>query len=285
MMRDLAKNFRVCSINTATFGFQKPIRETVDLIARSGFGHCAPWRNELEGESVRAVAKHIRDSGLRVTGYCRSFYLPASDDRKRKKAIADNKKMMEDAFVLGAEYFPLVAGSLPEGSKSLADARKQVMDALPELLQHAKAIGIKIAIEPMHPVFAADRGCFNTLGHVLDICDAIEGQTRTPHLGALFDVYHTWWDPNLHYEIARAGSQNRIFGFHVNDWLNPTKNILSGRGMMGDGVIDIRGIRGIVEGAGYNGPIEVEIFSEDHWWKTPPEETVIMCIERLHTVV
>jgi sugar phosphate isomerase/epimerase len=284
-MRDLDSNLKSCSINHATLGFQHPVRETVDAIARAGFGHCAPWRRELEGDSVRAVAKHIRDAGLKVTGYCRSFALPASAEKARKAAIDDNKKMMEDAFVLGAEYFPLVVGSLPDGSKSMSDARKQVMDALPALLEHARSIGIKIAIEPMHPMFAADRGCFNTLGQVLDVCDAIEGTTRTPFLGALFDVYHTWWDPALPHEIARAGSQGRIFGFHVNDWLNPTPDMLSGRGMMGDGIIDIRGIRGMVEAAGFNGPVEVEIFNEKQWWKHPVPDTLKICAERLAAVV
>ncbi len=284
-MRDLARNLKICSINTATLGFQKPIRETVDAIAHAGFGHCAPWRNELANESARSVAQHIRDAGLKVTGYCRSYSLPAPDAKKRKAAIEDNKKMMEVAAVLGAEYFPLVVGSLPEGSKSMADARKQVMDALPQLLEHAKSIGVKLAMEPMHPMFAADRGCFNTLGHVLDICDAIEGNTRNPFMGALFDVYHTWWDPNLTHELARAGSQNRIFGFHVSDWLNPTPDMLSGRGMMGDGIIDIRGIRGHVEAAGFTGPVEVEIFSEKNWWKNPVEDTLKVCVERLATVV
>jgi sugar phosphate isomerase/epimerase len=284
-MRDLAKNLKICSINNATLGFQKPVRETIDAIARAGFGHCAPWRRELEHESPRAVAKYLRDAGLKVTGYCRSTFLPAADARKRKAAIEDNKKMMEDAVVLGAEYFPLVAGSLPDGSRNLPEARKQVMDALPELLDHAKSIGLKIAIEPMHPMFAADRGCLNTLGHVLDICDAIEGTTRNPILGTLVDVYHTWWDPNLIHELARAGSQGRIFGFHVNDWLNPTQDMLSGRGMMGDGIIDIRGIRGLAEASGFAGPVEVEIFSEKHWWKNPVEDTLRVCVERLSTVV
>jgi sugar phosphate isomerase/epimerase len=284
-MRDLSENLRACSINTATLGFQKPIRETVDAIACAGFGHIAPWRAELEHENINAIAQYIRIADLKVTGYCRSFYLPSNDPEKRKSAINDNLKMMDDAATLGAEYFPLVVGSLPDGSRNMNETRKQVMDALPQLLEHGKKIGLKLAIEPMHPMYAADRGCFNTLAHALDVCDAIEGITRKPFLGILFDVYHTWWDPNLVHEIARAGSQNRIFGFHVNDWLNPTKDILSDRGMMGDGIIDIRGIRGHVEAAGFTAPVEVEIFSEKTWWKKPIEETLKTCVERLSTVV
>ncbi len=284
-MRDLSENLNLCSINTATLGFQKPIRETVDAIARAGFGHLAPWRVELENENIDAIAQYIRFSGLKVTGYCRSFYLPSHDPEKRKAAISNNLKMMNDAAVLGAQYFPLVVGSLPQGSRNMNETRKQVLDALPQLLEHAKSIGLKLAIEPMHPMYAADRGCFNTMANALDVCDAVEGITRDPFLGILFDVYHTWWDPNLVHEIARAGTQNRIFGFHVNDWLNPTKDILSDRGMMGDGIIDIRGIRGHVEAAGFDGPVEVEIFSEKTWWKNPIEETLKTCVERFSNVV
>ncbi len=280
-MRDLGKNLKDCSINSATLGFQWPVRKTVDAIARTGFGHCAIWRQELEGESINSVAQHIHDAGLKVTGYCRSAYLPADEANSRLAAINVNKRLMDDAKSLGAEYFPLVVGS----SRHLAIARGQVAEALPELLEHGKSIDLKLAIEPMHPMYAADRGCINTLSHALDVCDAVEGQTRNPFLGVLLDVYHTWWDPNLVHDIARAGAQKRIFGFHVNDWLNPTTDILSDRGMMGDGVIEIQAIRGMVEAAGFSGPVEVEIFSANNWWKRPVEDTLNVCTERLKNCV
>jgi sugar phosphate isomerase/epimerase len=282
-MRDLAGTKEACSINTATLGFQKPIRQTIDAIARAGFRYASPWRRELKDESIKAVAKHLSDAKIAVPGYYRSTFLPAADKAQRRFAIDDNKRAMDDAITLGAEYFPLVVGSLHEGSKNITEARKQVLDALPELLEYARRNGIKLAIEPLHPVYAADRSCILSLSHALDVCDAIEGTTREPSLGILFDVYHCWWDHNLPHDIARAGAQRRIFGFHVNDWLRNTNDILNDRGMMGDGVIDLRGIRGMVEAAGFNGPVEVEIFSANDWWKKPLEETLKIAAARLAT--
>jgi sugar phosphate isomerase/epimerase len=158
-----------------------------------------------------------------------------------------------------------------------------VLDALPDLLTYAKRSGIKLAIEPLHPIYAADRSCILTLAQALDICDAVEGTTREPSLGILLDVYHTWWDPALPHEITRAGAQRRIFAFHVNDWLLETCDPLNDRGMMGDGVIDIRGVRGLTEAAGFSGPVEVEIFSTNDWWKRKPEDTLRIIASRLAT--
>ena len=282
-MRDLGHNLHACSINTATLGFRAPIRTVIDDVARAGFGHIAPWRRELEGQSVAAVSQHIRDAGLEVTGYCRSSYLPAATAQQRRASIEDNKQAIDDAAALGAESFVLVVGSLPEGSKNLAEARKQVIDALPELLAHARSVDVKLSLEPMHPVYAADRGCISRLSQALDICDAVEGTTRTPFLGVLIDVYHVWWDPNLMHDIARAGAEHRIFGFHVNDWLATTRDPLNDRGMMGDGVIDIRAIRGHVESAGFSGPVEVEIFSVHNWWNRPAQDILRIAAARLAT--
>jgi sugar phosphate isomerase/epimerase len=280
MMRDLA-NLTHCSINTATLGFSKSLSEKVEAVARAGFGHISPWRRECEGHDIKKLAKQIRDSKLQVPGYYRSTFLPAVDETGRRAAIDDNKRAMDDAIILGAEYFPLVVGSMPSGSKHLNDARKQVINALPELLAYGKRNGIKLAIEPLHPVYAADRSCILTTGQALDICDAVEGNVREPSLGVLLDVYHIWWDPALTHEIARAGSQHRIFGFHVNDWLLETKDPLNDRGMMGDGVIDIRGIRGLVEATGYAGPVEVEIFSAQDWWTRSMDDVLRITAARL----
>ncbi len=284
MMRKL-DNLAHCAINTATLGFAASLKEKIDAIANAGYGHISPWRRECEGQNINQLAKQIRDAGLQVPGYYRSTFLPAADETARRAAIDDNKRAMDDAITLGAEYFPLVVGSMPAGSKHLNDARKQVINALPELLSHGKRNGIKLAIEPLHPVYAADRSCILTMGQALDICDAVEGNVREPSLGILLDVYHTWWDPNLTHEIARAGSQHRLFAFHVNDWLLATKDPLNDRGMMGDGVIDIRGIRGLVEAAGFTGPVEVEIFSDSDWWTKPMQDVLRITAARLGSVV
>ena len=172
----------------------------------------------------------------------------------------------------------LVVGGLPEGSKDLRDARRQIRDGIAATLDHARAVGVPLAIEPLHPMYAADRACVNTLAQALDLCDALgEG------VGVIVDVYHVWWDPELESQIARAGQ--RVLGFHVCDWLVPTTDLLLDRGMMGDGVIDLPLIRGWVEATGFNGYAEVEIMSANNWWRRDPDEVVETCLKRMRTVV
>lgn len=273
------------AINTATLGFQCPIEQTIEAIAGAGFTGIAPWRREIEGHDVRAIARRIRDAGLKVTGYCRSTYLPAPAHEGLLVNIEDNKRALDDAAILGAHSFIMVVGGLPRGSKDIAGARGQVAEGMAALLEHGKKIGVRIALEPLHPVYAADRSCLTLLSEALDMCRQIEGQTATPSLGVCLDVYHIWWDPNLRRDIARAGLEKRIFGFHVCDWLAPTVDVLNDRGMMGDGVIDIPEIRAQVMDAGYQGMIEVEIFSSQNWWKKPVAEILKVCAERLATSV
>jgi sugar phosphate isomerase/epimerase len=280
-MRDLGKNPRLCAINTATLGFQAPIGEVIEAVARAGFGGIAPWRREVEGHDVHAIARRIREAGLAVPGYCRSTYIPAATAQAFRDNIEANRRALDDAAVLGAECFVMVVGSLPEGSKDIAGARAQVQDATAQLVEHGRTAGVKIALEPLHPVYAADRSCLSLLCEALDICDAIEPGDGERSLGVLIDVYHLWWDPNLRRDIARAGRAKRIFGFHVCDWLVPTRDVLNDRGMMGDGVIDVPGIRAMVEAAGYGGMVEVEIFSAEDWWKRPMAETLDVCRQRL----
>lgn len=282
-MRDLGRHPELCSINSATLGFQAPIAETVEAIARAGFGGIAPWRREVEGGDVAVIARHIRDTGLKVSGYCRSTYIPALSVEGFKANVEANRRAITDAAKLGASCFVMVVGGLPEGSKDIAAARAQVTEATAMLLAYGRAVNVRIALEPLHPVYAADRSCLSLLSEALDICDAIEGSPGDPWLGTLIDVYHVWWDPDLKRNIARAGGANRIFGFHVCDWLVPTQDVLNDRGMMGDGVIDIPTIRGLIEDAGYKGPVEVEIFSSANWWKRPMDDILRVCRERLAT--
>ena len=232
------------AINTATLGFQCPIEKSIEAIASHGFGGIAPWRREVEGNDVKAIAKHIRDAGLKATGYCRSTYLPSLTRDGLQANIESNKRALDDVAILGAESFVMVVGGLPKGSKDIAG-----------------------------------------LSEALDMCQQIEGSVSEPSLGICLDVYHVWWDPNLKRDIARAGKERRIFGFHVCDWLVPTADILNDRGMMGDGVIDIPSIRAQAEKAGYQGLIEVEIFSDQNWWKRPVAEILKTCASRLATSV
>ena len=277
-MRELSGHLELCAVNTATFGFQAPIAETIDAIARAGFGGIAPWRREVEGQDVRAIGKRIRDAGLKVTGYCRSTYIPTLTRAEFENSMRDNFRALDDAAELGANSFMIVSGTLPS---DLVSARAQVAEGVAVLCDYAKPLGVNIAVEPLHPAYALDRSCINLLSQGLDLCAAIGAS----NLGVCIDAYHTWWDPNLARDVARAGTEKRILGFHVSDWLNPTTDILNDRGMMGDGVIDLKMIRGLIETAGYDGLVEVELFSTDNWWKRPIEETLQVLTERFSTVV
>lgn len=284
-MRDLANRLDLCSINTATLGHREKISTVIDAVARHGYGAICPWRRDLQDENVAAIARQIRDARLTVSGYCRSTYFPALTRQELEANIADNIKAVTDAATLGAACFVLVVGSLPEGSRDLTTARAQVEDGVSRLLEHAKKVGIRLALEPLHPMYAGDRSCLNTLQQALDLAEKIEPDSPSlPSLGVAVDVYHVWWDPDLAREIARAGKANRLFGYHVCDWLVPTRDLLTDRGMMGDGVIDLRMIRALMESANYNGPVEVEIFSSLDWWKRPMNDVLAICSERLQTI-
>ena len=266
------------SLNLATVSRQWKLREAVAAAARHGFAGVAPWRDMVAEIGTSEAARVFKDSGLRVTGYCRGGLFPAADAAGRQAAIDDNKRMIDEAVEIGVECIVVIGGGLPKGSRDLPGARAMFADGLAAVLPHARAAGIPLALEPMHPIYAADRGCVSTLAEMNDLCDRLgEG------LGIAIDTYHVWWDPDLAREIARAGK--RIISHHICDWLVPTKDLLLDRGMPGDGVIDLRGIRRMVEAAGYDGLIDVEIFSAQHWWKREPAEVLRICLERHQTVV
>jgi sugar phosphate isomerase/epimerase len=193
-------------------------------------------------------------------------------------ALDDNRRAIDEAATLGAQCLVLVVGGLAPQSRDLAGARALVRDSLAELLPYARAANVPLAIEPLHPMYAADRACVNTLKQANDLCDELG-----PGVGVAVDLYHTWWDPDLEREIARAGKE-RILAFHICDWLVPTTDLLLDRGMMGDGVIDIPRIRGWVEAAGYDGFCEVEIMSQANWWRRPMAEVLETCAARYRSV-
>jgi sugar phosphate isomerase/epimerase len=284
-LRALEGRLDLCSINTATLGHKAPIGSVIESVARFGFGGICPWRRDLETANVEAIALQIRDAGLSVSGYCRSTYLPASTSEAFRANVADNIRAIDQAAILGAACFVMVVGSLPQGSRDLLAARDQVAEGTAKLLQHARSVGVRLALEPLHPMYANDRSCLNTIQQALDLADMLEpGSPQAPGLGLAIDVYHVWWDPALAESIARAGAARRILGFHVCDWLVPTRDFLTDRGMMGDGVIDIPSVRAMVEAAGYDQLVEVEIFSDRDWWRRPAEETLAVCADRLSTV-
>jgi sugar phosphate isomerase/epimerase len=271
------------SLNTATVREQWSLKECIEGCARHGITGISPWRDKLAEYGTQNAAKHIRDVGLTVTGLCRGGMFPAADAAGRQAAIDDNRRAIDDAAALQAQCLVLVVGGLPAGSKDIAGARQQVQDGIAAVLEHAKAADVPLAIEPLHPMYAADRACVNTLGQALDICDALGSGPGDRHLGVAVDVYHVWWDPQLRAQIDRAA--RRVLAFHVCDWLVPTNDLLLDRGMMGDGVIDIPAIRAMVEAVGYDGFCEVEIMSTANWWRRPADEVLRICVERHATVV
>ena len=266
------------SLNTATVRAQWNLRDCIEGCLRHGIRGIAPWRDKLEDCGVKEAARMIADSGLVVTGLCRGGMFPAADEAGRLAARDDNRRAVDQAMEIGSSCLVLVVGGLPPGSKDIRGARAQVRDGIGALLDHARAVGMPLAIEPLHPMYAADRACVNTMTHANDLCDELGAG-----LGIAVDVYHVWWDPDLQAEIGRAGAE-RLLGFHLCDWLVPTTDLLLDRGMMGDGVIDLPRIRGWMEAAGYDGFAEVEIFSADNWWKRPGDEVLSTCVERLNVV-
>jgi sugar phosphate isomerase/epimerase len=276
-MRDLSKDRSQLAINSATVKAWT-LPQLVDGCARSGIMAIAPWRDIVQAVGAEKAGKLIREAGLSVSCYCRAGLFPAAEEAGRKAALDDNRRAVDEAAAIGAGSLVLIAGGLPEGSKDLAGAHQQVHDGLAALLPYARAARVPLAIEPLHPMYAADRACVNTLAHANDLCDQLGDGT-----GVAVDVYHLWWDPELPRQIARAGK--RILTYHVCDWLVPTKDLLLDRGMPGDGVIDLRGIRAMVEATGYSGLIDVEVFSAENWWKREPSEVLRICLERHQTVV
>ena len=267
------------SINLATVRQQWNLREAADACRRHGIAAIDPWRDQVAAVGIGEAVRAIKDNGLAVSGYCRGGMFPAADAAGRQAAIDDNKRTIDEAAALGAACLVLVVGGLPQGSRDIHAARRMVADGIGAVLPHARANKMPLAIEPLHPMYAGDRACVNTLAQALDLCEAVGDG-----VGVAIDTYHVWWDPDLEAQIARAGSANRILAYHICDWLVPTRDLLLDRGMMGDGVIDLPRIRAYVEQAGYRGHTEVEIFSAADWWTKPGDEVLRTCIERFNTV-
>lgn len=266
------------SINTATIDRQWTLRQCIEGCARHGVRALAPWRHKLADCGVAEAARLIAGHGMAVTGLCRGGMFPAPDAAGRQAAIDDNLRAVEEAAAIGARCLVLVVGGLPPGSKDIAGARAMVRDGVGAMLPAARAAGVPLAIEPLHPMYAADRACINTMAQAIDLCDVLDPDCSGA-LGVAVDVYHVWWDPDLAAQIDRAGS-SRLLAFHVCDWLVPTSDLLLDRGMMGDGVIDIPRIRAWMEQAGYRGAHEVEILSAHDWWKRDGDEVLRTCLER-----
>jgi sugar phosphate isomerase/epimerase len=288
-MRDFSQDHRWLSINTATLRRQADLVGIVEACARAGIRAIDPWRDQVAAVGLSRAVRAVKDAGLQLSGYCRGGMFTA-DSARLPEARDDNRRAVDEAAALGASCLVLVVGGLPQysrpgsaPSKDIGAARAQVEEGLATLLDYALGVGMPLALEPLHPMYAADRACVNTLAQALDICDRLDPQ-RSGGIGIALDVYHVWWDPALWDGIARAGRERRLLAYHVCDWLVPTRDLLNDRGMMGDGVVDLKRLRAAVEAVGYAGFAEVEIFSED-WWARPMTEVLAACIERHKGVV
>lgn len=248
---------RLCihTITTKPWPFETAVKE----FSAAGVKGITVWRDALDGRDIRKSGQLARDSGLSIVSLCRGGFFPSVDAAKRKSAIDDNRRAIEEAEKLGAPMVVLVCGA--DFNQSLEESRKQIHDGIAAVLPEAKAANVKLAVEPLHPMYADTRSAINTLKQANDMAEAL----NSPFVGVAVDVYHLWWDPDLETEIKRCGRNKHLFAFHICDWSVPTKDLLLDRGLMGEGAIPVKKIRGWVEETGFEGFNEVEIFS-NHWW-------------------
>ncbi|HVK31242.1 MAG TPA: sugar phosphate isomerase/epimerase family protein [Burkholderiaceae bacterium] len=292
-MRDFSQDHRWLSINTATVRRQRgqdwPLPQILDACAARGIRAVSPWRDQVAAAGLGTVARQVRALGLELSGYCRGGMFTHTDAAGRQATRDDNRRALDEACTLSAPCLVLVVGGLPgalsgkAAHRDIAGARAQVAEGIADLLDDARERRMPLAIEPLHPMYAADRACVNTLEHALDLCDALD-PARSGALGVAVDAYHVWWDPKLQAQLARAGRE-RLLALHVCDWLTPTTDLLNDRGMMGDGVIDLRQLRASVEAQGYAGYSEAEIFSAANWWQRDGGEVLDTCIARHRSCV
>ncbi|MBL7870903.1 MAG: sugar phosphate isomerase/epimerase [Cyclobacteriaceae bacterium] len=235
------------------------IEEAVQNFSKEGVKGITVWRDALNGRNIKQTGQLIRENGLSIVSLCRGGFFPSKEIAKRKIAIDDNRKAIDEAAELGAPMIVLVCGA--DANQSLEDSRKQIHDGIAQVLPQAKAAGVKLAIEPLHPMYADTRSAINTLAQANDMA----AQLNSPFVGVAVDVYHLWWDPTLEQEIKRCAKNNHLFAFHISDWNVPTHDFLWDRGLMGEGCIPVRKIRGWIEETGFDGFYEVEIFSTKFW--------------------
>jgi len=236
-----------------------PIEQAAEIFSEAGIGGISVWRDTLEGRNIRATGKLLRSKGLEIVSLVRGGFFPSVDPVKRKEAIENNRVAIDEASALECPLLVLVCGADP--GQSLEASRDQIRKAIETLLPYAESSGVKLAIEPLHPMYADTRSAINTLAQANEMAEHF----NDPFLGVAVDVYHLWWDPDLERETHRCGANNNLFAFHICDWLSPTVDMLNDRGLMGEGCIPINKIRGWVEAAGFTGFNEVEIFSNKYW--------------------
>ncbi|MFJ7330156.1 sugar phosphate isomerase/epimerase family protein [Streptomyces cyaneofuscatus] len=260
-MNDSVTPLSRLSLNQETIK-QWSLPELAEGCVKAGIGQVGLWRAPVQAYGVERTARLLSDAGLTVTSLCRGGFLTALDPADRAAALDDNRRAIDEAAALSTNTLVLVSGGLPPGSRDLYGARERVGDALAELAPYAAGRGVRLAIEPLHPMFASDRCVVSTLAQALDLAERFPAE----QVGVVVDTYHVWWDDRAPEQIARAGAAGRIHSFQLADWITPLpEGVLLGRGQLGDGTVDFRALRTEVEAAGFDGPIEVEIFNETLW--------------------
>jgi sugar phosphate isomerase/epimerase len=279
-VRDFTNDHSALALNTASLGHNLdgagagwPPERVIDACAARGFGGIVFWRREIGTRAVE-IGNRVRAAGMQVAGLCRTPYLvgrdaPPMDD--------EAKASIDMAADLGAPVLTIVTGGTDPGTKGLAETQKRLADRVAALAPYAAERGVSLALEPLNPMFGGNRTCLFTVAEAAEICRAV----AAPNVGIAVDVFHVWWDTQLEQSLSDAHGQ--ILGYHLCDWLEVTSHMLLDRGMMGDGVADLRAIRAAVEGAGYGGMCEVEIFSAGNWWKRDPSEVLDVMVERFRS--
>ena len=263
------------SLNTATTK-HLTLAQAVEAAAAAGLGAVGPWRDRVQEAGVEKAARLISEAGLRVSSLCRGGFLTAADDAAAAAALEDNRLAIREAATLGTHELILVVGGLPTGSRDLVATRQRVADRIGELAPYAAEHGVRLVVEALHPMFAADRAVVSTLGQALDLAAPFDPDV----VGVVVDTYHVWWDPQLRESIARAGAEGRIASYQVCDWVLPlAAEPLNSRGHVGDGFVDFESITRWVAEAGYAGDVEVEIFHEEVW-AAPAERTLATMADR-----
>ena len=244
-------SFNQITANNAT------LKECAEACARHGIRWIAPWRNRVEEVGLAESLRILKDCGLRASSLCRGGFFPAASEAERQARIDDNRRAIDEAAALGAPSLVLVCGPAPD--RDIDAARRMVVEGIGAILDHARERSVQLGIEPLHPMFAADRSVIVTLKEALDIVQLFKSEAA----GVVVDAYHVWWDPQLYGLLGRASGH--IAGFHVSDWATPLPRVFAGRSLPGDGVIELPRIRKAVDDAGYKGPIEIEIMNESIW--------------------
>ena len=279
-MSDASRHALPLALNTATLGHNLEgygagwsVEQTIDACAERGLYGLVFWRREI-GDRAVAIGERVRASGMEVVGLCRTPYITGT---QAPASLDEAKASVDMAADLGTQVLTIVTGGTEPGTKGVFESQKILADRLAELATHAEGSGVRLALEPLNPMFGGNRTCLFTVADAVRVCDWID----SPQMGIAVDVYHVWWDSQLA-QALESTSADRILGFHLCDWLENTQDMLLDRGMMGDGVADLKGLTEIMQNTGYTGVSEVEIFSADHWWKRDPREVLDTMIVRFN---